>query len=684
MHIEKFVIENFKRFKRVELDLNADVNVLTGVNNSGKTSVLEALSLWAECFQKLLLSAIRADAKTGQVRGQYRLGEPASNYFRSDEIQSVRSAGSGDIFHDLGDERAEVLLSATLSRSARDSEPPRDELTVQFKLRPVRAATATTVNPRLNRSQRPFIVNSGRDMRSLVYDIVHVPSEAFDALRFNDFFREFPQPIQSVFASPVATISPREEFLTPPALRARVLARDSAAVVRNRLYQLRKEPSRFDRLLLDASFVLFNRTADVELQFDGDERSDVDLAVRVRLDPKEPFRDLCLLGSGSLQVLEILLGIHGVRSDLNLVLLDEPDSHLHRDLQRRLLDVLSTHAKEEGERRCQVFLSTHNEALIRSTRAEHIFHLESVATKTYRPISHDAVGVKKQGLQPSRHIKVLQSLGSESALDYLNALEARRVVLVEGDDDARYIQAIVERISSTGSFHAMYWAFQGIDTLLLRLDHYRTGIFESIRNERTLWEKAALVFDADFVTDDERTEIEAALRGTSGYKKLPVFLWPAYTIESTVLIDRARLAEHLVDLIYRDTGAAPPSDVAVALDGAWRSLLDEKRRQIDDQKLLRSIEAQRADRRKNLEHGLGIRLKSLSSVSTYLPWARQLLAQGFAHHIANKDDVSQLIGDVYRALELSFSPDGLFERLVASSKPNTRPNAWDELARAIR
>ncbi len=68
-------------------------------------------------------------------------------------------------------------------------------------------------------------------------------------------------------------------------MRARVLARDSAAVVRNRLYQLRKEPGRFDRFLLDASFVLFNRAADVELQFDGDERSDVDLAVRVRLDP---------------------------------------------------------------------------------------------------------------------------------------------------------------------------------------------------------------------------------------------------------------------------------------------------------------------------------------------------------------------------------------------------------------
>lgn len=656
MHIEKFVIENFKRFKRVELDLNADVNVLTGVNNSGKTSVLEALSLWAECFQKLLRQAGKANANTGLRRGEYRLGEPNANYFAHDDIHSVRSGAYGDIVYDMGEDHGDVLLEAAVSPPKHLGERA-TSLTIGFAIRVARGS---------------------------VYDITLTKRRSFDLRYFNDFFREFPQPIQSVFASPVATISSREEFLTPPALRARVLARDSAAVVRNRLYQLRKEPSRFDRLLLDASFVLFNRAADVELQFDGDERSDVDLAVRVRLDPKEPFRDLCLLGSGSLQVLEILLGIHGVRSDLNLVLLDEPDSHLHRDLQRRLLDVLSTHAKEEGERRCQVFLSTHNEALIRSTRAEHIFHLESVATKTYRPISHDAVGVKKQGLQPSRHIKVLQSLGSESALDYLNALEARRVVLVEGDDDARYIQAIIERISSTGSFHAMYWAFQGIDTLLLRLDHYRTGIFESIRNERTLWEKAALVFDADYVTEDERTEIESALRSKSGYQKLPIFLWPAYTIESTVLIDRARLAEHLVDLIYRDTGSAPPSDVVTALDGAWRSLLDEKRRQIDDEKLLMAIEGQRNARRRSLELGLGIHVRTLSSLSTCLPWAKQLLAQEFVHHIANKNDVAQLIGDVYRALGLPFSPDGLFERLVASSKPNTRPIAWDELARTIR
>ncbi len=115
-----------------------------------------------------------------------------------------------------------------------------------------------------------------------------------------------------------------------------------------------------------------------------------------------------------------------------------------------------------------------------------------------------------------------------------------------------------------------------------------------------------------------------------------------------------------------------------------RRLLDEKQRQIGDERLLRTIEGQRNARRKSLELGLGIHVRTLSSLSTYLPWARLMLAQEFVHHLANKDDVAQLIGDVYRALGLSFSPDGLFERLVASSKPNTRPSAWDELARTIR
>lgn len=39
--------------------------------------------------------------------------------------------------------------------------------------------------------------------------------------------------------------------------------------------------------------------------------------------------EISLVGSGILQIMEILLAIYEDKYELNLVLLDEPDSHIH-------------------------------------------------------------------------------------------------------------------------------------------------------------------------------------------------------------------------------------------------------------------------------------------------------------------------------------------------------------------
>jgi AAA15 family ATPase/GTPase len=59
MFVQKFQVQNFKSLQDITIYFNKDVNVLTGKNNSGKTTVLEAISLWQECFTKLITQAIR-------------------------------------------------------------------------------------------------------------------------------------------------------------------------------------------------------------------------------------------------------------------------------------------------------------------------------------------------------------------------------------------------------------------------------------------------------------------------------------------------------------------------------------------------------------------------------------------------------------------------------------------------
>ncbi len=55
MYISKIELKNFKRFENVLFELNSNLNILTGENSCGKSSVLDALSIWyaSDEFQKL-------------------------------------------------------------------------------------------------------------------------------------------------------------------------------------------------------------------------------------------------------------------------------------------------------------------------------------------------------------------------------------------------------------------------------------------------------------------------------------------------------------------------------------------------------------------------------------------------------------------------------------------------------
>lgn len=47
MNLQKLKLYNFRNFKKLELDFSSDINIITGLNGSGKTSILEAVYLLA-------------------------------------------------------------------------------------------------------------------------------------------------------------------------------------------------------------------------------------------------------------------------------------------------------------------------------------------------------------------------------------------------------------------------------------------------------------------------------------------------------------------------------------------------------------------------------------------------------------------------------------------------------------
>lgn len=45
MYISKLVVKNYKLLKDVNLDLNERINIFVGENDSGKSTILEVLSI---------------------------------------------------------------------------------------------------------------------------------------------------------------------------------------------------------------------------------------------------------------------------------------------------------------------------------------------------------------------------------------------------------------------------------------------------------------------------------------------------------------------------------------------------------------------------------------------------------------------------------------------------------------
>lgn len=661
MHIERFRIQSFKCFEDMSFYLDPHVNVLTGVNNSGKTTVLEALALWTECFRRLLTSAGKADAhlelRAGDLRFYGKIYLDQDKYLRS-----VRSHGESDLFTDL-DYKRQIRLIALLVEPA---IPMRVE--IGFQLRMARGGMLEA---------RPLFGTDGVD---------------FDYGRLNSLFKQQrPAPVEAVFASPVAALLFAEEFETGPKILRHVRSRESMLVLRNRLYQLAKQPVEYPDFLRACSQVLCGTPDQVDLRFVGDEKEDVELRVEASIGPRSRFHDLSLLGSGTIQLIEIMLALHSERRSLTLVLLDEPDSHLHRDLQRRMMDAL------RAAKSCQVFLTTHNESLLRSTRPEQIFHLEGNATGEERPIATKQLEGLKTGLQPSPHAKVLQSLGNETALDFVNALEADRLVLVEGEDDALHLQAIVDlQKGQWDPFRGMYWAFGGIDEIFLHLPVYRR-VFESIRNGGSLWDKAVLIFDRDCFPDLLRERVRNEL---AEKLKIPVYVTAAYTLEATLLGQPEKLVELLTaalgrllksegkdDSVDRGRVGALLHDVIEQHRSAWQSQLEGRGDKAGtwERRAFSQIKSHGA----HLEKSLGLKVQRGLGDAELQPkvreYALEQLSRGRIDHLTDKHEMLEIVNEVARPFGVELAAPTFFALLIqAAGLPSTWPDEWVELQQLLR
>lgn len=212
----------------------------------------------------------------------------------------------------------------------------------------------------------------------------------------------------TIYSPGLAGISKLESYVSDGVLLRTIARGDANLVLRNMLYRLSTiEGSRLWGDFLEDLKKLFG-----EVQIRVDYNSGIDEHILVYLKSESADVPVELAGTGILQAIQILGYVHYFHP--SVIILDEPDSHLHPNNQRLLCRLLQGVAQDRGT---QVFLTTHSRHVVDALSGQSSF-----------------IWVRKgtvEKMKQDHEIAVLLDIGALDVKEMLSGSHAKFIVLTE-------------------------------------------------------------------------------------------------------------------------------------------------------------------------------------------------------------------------------------------------------------
>jgi predicted ATPase len=317
--ITKVIVKNFKSISSLSLDIDKDFQLLVGQNNSGKTTVMQAINLWAFLCQTWQ----RERAGSGASQ---RAGLPISrSQIYPTPVRNATHLWHNNQVREKGQTSRPVVLSIALEG--------KDELGADWSY----GMQLTYANPQLVYCKP---IDMSQPMPEQAKKVFHLP--------------------------PLSGIKTNENKLDPAAQNLAIGEGRPGEVLRNNLYELYSNKREG---WVDLKAIVKELFSIELLNIEYNPAIDPEIIVNYKTDTRTTL-EIASAGSGFLQLL--LIATFVTLHEHSTLLIDEPDSHLHAFMKMKVLEWL----KSAGAKNLNQFIiATHSSALVNSTKISNILLL---------------------------------------------------------------------------------------------------------------------------------------------------------------------------------------------------------------------------------------------------------------------------------------------------------------------
>ncbi|WP_261885663.1 AAA family ATPase [Vibrio pomeroyi] len=420
-------LNNFKKFDEINVDLNdSGLTLISGVNNSGKTSLLHALAVWEYAKillinyrgQESLLANYDTDKKGLGIPPETfsPISIPSLKYLWKDQKTNgsyslkIKVGWKGYDNRNLFLELAFTLNGNNFAIKKSDSNLTEEDNIPTIAYLPPFGGMNENENW-LSVADRRKLIGKGQAgsvIRNLLLDL----HEAHEI-----------------------TIQTKRDELFPNKLRLTQSDQLCLSKIKTEWRQLKEILAEVFHVNLyvhqfDSKFHNFINVDVLDLVKNPE--------TRVKERNNTSKRDLMVEGSGFLQWLSVFA--LALDRNNNVLLLDEPDAHLHSSLQSLLIEKLEKVCNEYNK---QILLVSHSSELIKLINYPKVLHVENYKANYLK--------------NNEEKVLVLEGLGSKYFPLLDSIIEHKNVLLIENSSDGRVLRTLCQRLGKVWPNNIVEW-----------------------------------------------------------------------------------------------------------------------------------------------------------------------------------------------------------------------------------